>query len=121
MGSVRKMSLEEQQEEQKITNHYRVEITEFQEDSQDSEDEAGRIVHWPPPPASSSSSSPKEGEFVQKLESNTAKTTVAKYSKFNMEEEQHQQQQQLKSQLASDHFRPGKMNVSTVYNPTDSY
>ena len=31
------MSLEEQQEEQKITNHYRVEITEFQEDSQDSE------------------------------------------------------------------------------------
>ena len=38
---------------------------------------------------------------MQKLESNTAKTTVAKYSKFNMEEEQHQQQQQLKSQLAS--------------------
>ena len=31
------MSLEEQQEEQKVTNHYRVEITEFQEDSQDSE------------------------------------------------------------------------------------
>merc|ERR1712141_737282 len=61
---VRKMSLEEQQEEQKVTNHYRVEITEFQEDSQDSEYEAGRIVHWPPPPASSA----KEGEFVQKLE-----------------------------------------------------
>jgi len=95
MGSVRKMSLEEQQEEQKVTNHYRVEITEFQEDSQDSEDEAGRIVHWPPPPASSA----KEGEFVQKLESNAAKTTVAKYSKFNMEDEQ--QQQQLKSPLAS--------------------
>ena len=36
-SSVRKMSLEEQQEEQKVTNHYRVEITEFQEDSQDSE------------------------------------------------------------------------------------
>ena len=64
-------------------------------------DEAGRIVHWPPPPPATSSSSPKEGEFVQKLESNTAKTTVAKYSKFNMEEEQHHQQQQLKSQLAS--------------------
>ena len=31
------MSLEEQQEEQKVTNHYRVEITEFQEDSLDSE------------------------------------------------------------------------------------
>ena len=42
-SSVRKMSLEEQQEEQKITNHYRVEITEFQEDSQDSE---GKKTHF---------------------------------------------------------------------------
>ena len=40
-----------------------------------------RIVHWPPPPPS-----PKEGEFVQKLESNTK--AKAKYSKFNMEDEQ---------------------------------
>ena len=37
------MSLEEQQEEQKVTNHYRVEITEFQEDSQDSEGKKSRL------------------------------------------------------------------------------
>ena len=42
-SSVRKMSLEEQQDQEQhkkqhqVTNHYRVEITEFQEDSEDSE------------------------------------------------------------------------------------
>merc|ERR1711976_970551 len=82
---VRKMSLEQQQQEEtqsKVTNQYRVEITEFQEDSEESEvdETVTRIVHWPPPPPS-----PKEGEFVQKLESNTK--AKAKYSKFNMEEE----------------------------------
>ena len=39
-SSVRKMSLEQQQQEEtqsKVTNQYRVEITEFQEDSEESE------------------------------------------------------------------------------------
>jgi hypothetical protein len=110
-----------------VTNTYRVEINSFNEDSSTTEsseefveisDEDGKIVHWPPPP--------KEGEFVQKLESNisSAVSSSAKYSKFNCNNDNNATSQQMDNPrttaLASELFKPGKLKADDRWKPAET-